>query len=288
MIDTSLWAMSIAQGVQAGAMGKMAQEAQEARQASEEREKKHEIANAKASEEGMLFSPFGQEKILSVDLDKESEDILFYTVNGIYRISAKSDFASKKLFVLRYFNSFNSELNCHVIHLDKELQKIFPQGWSVEGQLIDGQQISFSSSNIDDILNTKYIQEQIKSLEQSIARDETIIQNRIEQIETEAQDKADMLPISFVGLCMLFAVPTLSFFVSAFTLNHVWWSWLCFSLSCVLCAICGIVAKLLYKRPRVKVPQEKLEQDNILTQTRKQLQEHKSKLKEYQRSVHHE
>lgn len=285
MIDTSMWAMSIAQGVQAGAMGKMAQEAQEARQAAEEREKKHEIANAKASEEGMLFWPFGQEKILSVDLDKDSEDILFYTVNGIFRIITKGDFNSKKFFILRYYNSFDNKLNCHVIYLDKELQQLFPQGWNVEGQLVNGQQISFSSENIDEILNTKYIQEQIKSLEQSIARDEATIQNRIEQIESEAQDKADILPTSLAGLSVLLAVPLLCFFVLAFALNHVWWAWFCFAISCALCTFCGVAAKLLFKRPHKKVPQEKLDQDSILIQTKKELQAHKAALMEYQKET---
>lgn len=285
MYDPSLWAMSVAQGVQAGAMGKMAQEAQKAREKAEEQEKKRETAAAKASMEGILFSPFGQEKVLSVDLDRKSGEILFYTANGIYRVSAESDFAGKKLLVLRYFDSFDPKLNCHVIRLDKELQRIFPRGWSVDGQLIDGRRISFSSSNIDDVLNAKHIQEQIKSLEQSIARDEATIENRIHALTSEAQDKADMLPISLVGLCVFLSVPALSFFVLAFSLGHVWWTWLCFSLSCVLCALCGIAAKLLYKRPRVKIPQEKLEQDDILAQAKKELQAHRAELEELQGSA---
>lgn len=286
MIDTSMWAMSIAQGVQAGAMGKMAQEAQKAREQAEEQAKQRKITEAKASDEGVLFSPFGQEKILSIDLDKNSGDILFYTVNGIFRIITKGDFNSKKFFILRYYNSFDNKLNCHVIHLDKELQQLFPEGWNVEGQLVNGQQISFSSENIDEILNTKYIQEQIKSLEESIARDEATIQNRIKQIESEAQDKADILPTSLAGLSVLLAVPLLCFFVLAFALNHVWWAWFCFAISCALCTFCGVAAKLLFKRPHKKVPQEKLDQDSILIQTKKELQAHKAELTEYQDSIH--
>lgn len=282
MIDTS-W---VIQMVQAGAVCNMAQTAQEAQQTAAEQAKQKKIAEAKASDEGILYSPFGQEKVLSIDLDKDTQDVLFYTVNGIYRISAEGDFNNKKFFILRYYNSFDDKLNCHVIHLDKELQQLFPQGWSVEGQLLNGQQISFSSTNIDKILNTKYIQEQIKFLEQSVARDEAIIQNRTETLIAEAQDKADLLPTSLVGLSVLLAVPLLCFFVLAFELNHVWWTWFCFSISCVLCAICGIFAKLLYKRPRVKeVPQEKLDQDNILIQTKKELQAHKAELIEYQKGI---
>ena len=281
MYDPSLWAMSVAQGVQAYAMGKMAQEAQKAREKAEEQEKEWGTMAAKASMEGVLFSPFGQEKVLSVDLDGESGEIRFYTANGIYRVSAESDFASKKLFVLRYLDSFDPKLNCHVIRLDKELHRIFPRGWSVDVLLIDSlQRISFSSSNIDDISNTKYVQEQIKSLEQSIARDEATIENRIDALTSETQDKADTLPNSLLGLCALLAVPALSFFVLAFTLNHVWWTWLCFAASCALCALCGIAAKRLYNRPRAKAPQEKLDQDQILIQAKKELQAHRAELSE--------
>lgn len=286
MYDPSLWAITVAQGVQAGAMGKMAQEAQKAREKEEELEKERKTEAAKRSMEGVLFSPFGQEKVLSVGLDRKSGKILFYTPNGIYYISAESDFADKELFILRYFDSFDPKLNCHSIRLDKELQKVFPQGWSVDARLIDGRRISFSNSNIDDISNTEYIQGQIKSLEQSIARDEAAIENRIDALTSEAQNKADTLPASLSVLCVLLAALALTFFVQAFVLNHVWWTWFCFAVFCALCALCGIAAKRLYKRARAtKAPQEKLDQDQILIQAKKELQAHRGELSELRGSV---
>lgn len=287
MYDPTLGAIAVAQGVQAYAMSKTAQEAQKAREKEEELEKERKTEAAKLSMEGVLISPFGQERILSVGLDSKSGKILFYTPNGIYYISAESDFDDKELFILRYFDSFDPKLNCHTIRLDKELQKVFPQGWSVDARLIDGRRISFSSSDIDDIIsNSEYVQGRIKSLEQSIARDEAAIENRIDALTSEAQNKADELPASLSASCMLFAALALTFFVLAFNLNHVWWTWFCFAVFCALCALCGIAAKRLYKRARAtKAPQEKLDQDQILTKAKKELQAHRAELSELQGSV---
>lgn len=286
MYDPTLGAIAVAQGVQAYAMSKTAQEAQKAREKEEELEKERKTEAAKRSMEGVLFSPFGQERILSVDLDPKSGKILFYTPNGIYRISAESDFADKELFILRYFDSFDPKLNCHSIRLDKELQKVFPQGWSVDARLIDGRRISFSSSDIDSILNTEHIQGQIKSLEQSIARDEATIENRIDALTSEAQNKADELPAFLSASCPLLAALALTFFVLAFNLNHVWWTWFCFAVFFALCALCGIAAKRLYERARAtKAPQEKLDQDQIIIQAKKELQAHRAELSELRGSV---
>lgn len=239
MYDPSLWAISIAQGVQAGAMGKMAQEEQEARKKMEEREKKLEASAAKASEEGILFSPFGQEKILSVDFDAESKDILFYTANGIYRVSAESDFADKKLFVLRYFDSFDPELNCHVIHLDEELKRIFPRGWRVEGRLIDGRKISFSSSDIDGILNNKRIrEEQIESLNAKLEEEleEDIEQSNGKIGELESQ-KGRARPESLAW--MVFGIAAA--YLGAFLIASMNATAIVFGIIAMVAGICGMV-----------------------------------------------
>ena len=287
MYDPTLGAIAVAQGVQAYAMSKTAQEAHKAWEKEEKLEKERKIENAKRSMEGVLFSPFGQERVISVRLDRKSGKIRLCTCNSLYYISAESDFADKELFILRYFDSFDPKLNCHVIRLDKELQKVFPQGWSVDAlHLSDGRRISFSSSNIDDISNSEYVQGRIKSLEQSIARDEAAIENRIDALTSEAQNKADELPDFLSASCLLPAALALTFFVLAFNLNHVWWTWFCFAVFCALCALCGIAAKRLYERARAtKAPQEKLDQDQIIIQAKKELQAHRAELSELRGSV---
>ena len=101
---------------------------------------------------GRLFLPTifngGEDEILEIELN---QDIIIHAVHGLYRISTNSDYKTKNLFILRYFHSYSKELNCHTLRLIDELNYLFPDGWKVDGRLMNGQVCSFSSDNIDEI-----------------------------------------------------------------------------------------------------------------------------------------
>lgn len=101
---------------------------------------------------GRLFLPTifngGEDEILEIELN---QDIIIYAVHGLYRISTNSDYKTKNLFIWRYFHSYSKELNCHTLRLIDELNCLFPDGWKVDGRLINGQVCSFSRDDIDEI-----------------------------------------------------------------------------------------------------------------------------------------
>lgn len=101
---------------------------------------------------GRLFLPTifngGEDEILEIELN---QDIIIYAVHGLYRISTNSDYKTKNLFIWRYFHSYSKELNCHTLRLIDELNCLFPDGWKVDGRLMNGQVCSFSRDDIDEI-----------------------------------------------------------------------------------------------------------------------------------------
>ena len=273
MIDTSMWAISIAQGVQAAALGSMAQQAAESAEQTK-------IANAKASDKGCLFLPTifnnGEDEILGIGLDKEGDhDIIIYAVNGLYRISTQSDLETKTLFILRYRNSFSKELNCHTLMLRDELVSLFPSGWKVDGQLVSGQLCSFSSDNIDEIQR----QEKKLQIERCIAKTEQQMQERIKEITPSAQSQADGLANGLVMGCAILGISSTAFIGVAFTMNQVWWAWLLFALFVAGSIACGIIAKIIgFNKPCDEI----IAKDRSMIIMKTELAKYQAELKQYE------
>ena len=229
---------SLAEGVQALALSAIVQQGKEA--SEQER-----ISSAKASSRGRLFLPTifndGEDEILEIELN---QDIIIYAVHGLYRISTNSDYQTKNLFILRYFHSYSKELDCHVLRLSDELNCLFPDGWKVNGRLMNGQVCYFSSDNIDEIKR----QEEKLQIEKCIAKIEQQIQERIKEITISEplQKEKDHWTASSVIL----AASSLIFLGLAFTMNQAWWAWLLFTLIILGSIACGIYAFIKSKDER--------------------------------------
>lgn len=262
---------SLAEGVQALALSAIVQQENEAY----ERER---IASAKASSKGRLCLPTifndGEDEILEIELN---QDIIIYAARGLYRISTNSDYQTKNLFILRYFHSYSKELNCHILNLSDELNCLFPDGWKVDGRLMNGQVCSFSSDNIDEIKR----QEEKLQIEKCIAKIEQQIQKRIKEItisEPRQREKD-----RWVASSVILGAVSLIFLGLAFTMNQAWWAWLLFILIIAGSIACGVYAFIKSKEPYDEDVEcaKNVANDNKIIAMKADLAKYQEELKQY-------